>query len=137
MTTDDHAPDSPFGCHHQWGPHEPGHWPQGQQDQLRHGCNLASGHGGDCACKCGDTHAPIPGPPAPPRCLECGGHPRRPHTDGCSVGAANDAHWGNVRAVEKSLADAIAAKRADREFMARLRRNIDKHADLLERLADA
>lgn len=39
-------------------------------------------------------------------------------------------------AVMSALRKAIEAKRGDPEFMGRLRRNIETHADLLDRLAD-
>ena len=78
-----------------------------------------------------------PGPPPVPRCSECGTHPTRPHLAECGIGAANARHWSNVHVVEQMLAEAVAAKRQDRAFMERLRANITKHADLLERLADA
>lgn len=78
-----------------------------------------------------------PGPPPVPRCSECNAHPMSHHLAECSIGAANARHWSNVHVVEQVWAEAIAAKRQDREFMERLRNNITKHADLLERLADA
>lgn len=39
-------------------------------------------------------------------------------------------------AVMSALRKAVEAKRSNPEFMARLRANIEKHADLLDRLAD-
>lgn len=74
-----------------------------------------------------------PRPPGPPRCPGCGYIGT--HAADCLIGTANEAHWENVRAVQSTLERAISERRNDREFMARLRRNMEKHADLLDRLA--
>ena len=82
------------------------------------------------------TSAHPPGPPPIPRCPECErivSH--HGHAPDCARGQASRVHWSNVRVVEDALRKAVEAKRQDREFMARLARNIEKHADLLDRLA--
>lgn len=78
-----------------------------------------------------------PGPPAIPRCAECRqivGH--QGHAADCSIGKEQAEHHANVRAVEQSLAAAIAERRTDREFMARLRRRLEDDDEILHRLAD-
>lgn len=80
--------------------------------------------------------ADIPGPPSVPRCSECGTHPMRPHLAECSIGAANARHWSNVHVVEQAFTEALAERRADREFMARLRDRIQQDRNILDRLAD-
>lgn len=138
----DHSPDSLFGCSHHWGPPIGGRDPIIGGEGLRHVCNLPSGHAGDCVCKCGDTHAPIPGPPAPPRCLECGG-PRsvggsaiRYHEPDCSVGQLGRRRSEVETEIRDALIKALQARRNDDEFMARLRDRVREDADILARLAD-
>lgn len=57
------------------------------------------------------------------------------HLPDCSIAAANDAHWTNIRAVEKALAEAIAERRQDRPFMERLARRLEEDDRILDRLA--
>ena len=83
-----------------------------------------------------------PGPPSIPRCSECGGPhgsknwmPR--HLPDCSIGIEGRRRAQVSREVTDALTKAVQAKYQDVEFMDRLHRNITKHADLLERLADA
>lgn len=79
-----------------------------------------------------------PGPPSIPRCREC----RRivgyqGHAPDCSIGQEQKVHFGNVTAVEVALKDAIARRRNDREFMARLRTRLEADSAILDALADA
>jgi hypothetical protein len=130
----DHAPDSPFGCPVDWGERLGGsHW--AAQHRI-HICNLDSHHGGDHACKCGETAKPVPGPPSIPTCRECRrvvGH--QGHAPECSIGQEQRVHFGNVSAVEVALKKAIDLRRQDREFMARLRARIEADANVLDALA--
>ena len=81
-----------------------------------------------------DEHPPGPAPVA--RCSECNQHPTRPHLAECSIGAANAQHWTNVHVVEQAFKEALDERRADREFMARLRARIKTDGVLLEKLAN-
>lgn len=93
----------------------------------------------------GVTDRTPPGPPPVPTCAECGAHPMRHHTAGCTIGAANERHWSNVAAVEAFLLDTIRLRRTDREFMEGVRVGLDEDEpsaavaliDLMERIADA
>ena len=138
MSAFDHSPDYPFGCTHQWGGRIGGVLP----DMERHACNRQSGHGGECACKCGEVSPPPPGPSAPPRCSECGG-PRsvggaiRHHEWNCSVGSDGDRKRERRRLIDEGLRAALDAKRNDEAFMERLLARLAGDANILDRLADS
>lgn len=79
----------------------------------------------------------VPGPPAPPRCRECGrlvSH--QGHAIDCERGKDQHRHVANVQAVRVALEKAINARRQDRPFMERLAARLAADERVLERLAE-